>query len=581
MARVVGLDIGALTVKAVVLEVGLRTWELVEAVEEAILFPAPEPVVPPEAEAASAGESGAHETPPADADEAAPESAPSPDEVLPTLGAPTLEAIARLHARGIFEGDAVYTGLAPDSALLTRLTLPFSADKEIAPVLAPQLEGRLPADVDDLLLDFMRGGQLESREYVVYVAGIEPATMALLLAELNDVGVDPKVVDVAPFPLLTAARALLPEAPTGPIAVVDIGADATGVAIFDALDLQYARTFSGGGERITNALADMFSLDAPTARAGKHREGFIDDQTPENEGPTGQDAIDISNACRTAVKPLIRQLRRTLHAHASEWNTGIERVYLCGGSVALPGLAQYIGQSLGVETMLLPTAVPSTSSVPEFATEGPRFATALGLALRGVSGIKGSSMNARVGPFTFKGTYEYVRQRVPQMIAGAAILAVLSLAFVFGRIAVANAELRALDDALTEATMSVFGTEMTSPNDIASRFRLGGTRPAFIPDVSAYGLFVTASNTIGETLDLGYTVAATDIEIDLERRIFRMQGTADSAESVDTFETQLATHTCFREIERNDLSQVARGEGFEFSVQGIIQCTDAPAPEDS
>lgn len=574
MARVVGLDIGRFSVKAVVLETSMRAFELIEVVEEPIVRAAPD------------GDDGEHapgETQPTGhpaAEASAPEPVASDDEddAFRGLDPAALAALERLRDRGLFEADAIYTQLRPSDVLLTKVALPFSQPREIAAVLAPQLEGRVPAEVDELSIDFMRGGRLPSGEYAVYAAGVDPARLAIVLAELAGVGVDPRVLDVPPFPLMTAARTLVTEPITGPIAVVDIGAETTGVIIFDGADLQYARTFPGGGERATAALAAVFGLDADTAREGKHREGFLDASLPESEGPTGQDATDVSNACREASKGLVRQLRRTLHAHATEWGVGVSRVYLCGGGSMLPGLVDYVGQSLGVDTRPLPYDAPAVA-LGGFAEVGPRFASALGLALRGTTAPKGSEMNARVGDFSFRGSYEYVRQRAPQIALGLVAIAALGLAFAFGRIASLKAESSALDTALAEATLSVFGESVTEPNAIQSRFRLGAVRPSFLPERSAYAVFVSILSTVGDTVDLGYEVTASDVEVDMERRIFRVEGAADSAESVDTFEAELGALDCLRDIERNDLSQRRGTEGFTFALQGEVRCGGATEEE--
>lgn len=554
MARVVGLDIGRFTVKAVLLETSLRSYEVVEVVEEPIVLPPageePEPTETDEGEAA--------------ADEAVTD----PNELY-GFGEPTLEALRSLASRGVFEADAVFAALRHGDALITRLELPFGTKRDIEPILAPQLEGKLPTDVEEVLLDSMVGGRHEGGEYAVYASAIEPARLAIMLAELEDVGVDPKVLDVQPFPLLTVGRALAPEG-RGPVAVVDIGAEQIGVVVFDGKDLQYARTFSGGGERFTAALGDVFGLDPLTAREGKHREGFIDVGTEESDAATGHDATDISNACRRAAKPLVRQLRRTLQGHASEWGRGVEHIYVTGGSSLLPGLVEYLGQSLGVPASALP--FNSVNSVEGFNEVGNKFATALGLGLRGVTGVEGSDFNARIGPFAFKGSYEHIRSRLPQMLGAAAVLAMLSLAFIAGRIVMLKAESAALDEALAEATEPLFGEAVTDGDRIRRRFNLEANPPRFLPQQSAFALWSEIASAFIETGNLGYEVEAGAFEVDLERRVYRVEGIADSAESVDTFEAQLAAIDCVSTVNRNEMS--ASGENFEFSINGALCGSD-------
>ncbi len=569
-SRVVGLDIGELSVKAVVLETALKTFELVEVVEEAIGPPPPAPgaagdELPPDAETPAAGVEAIDE----------------PDDEAQALGLKqrTLQALHRLAARGVFEADAIVTSAPLAETYLTQITLPFHGVREIEAVLVPQLEGRLPTEVDELHLDFMRGGLAPNGEHRVFAAGIAPARLAIALADLLESGVDPKIVDLSPFHLMTAGRALAPEL-DGPVAIVDIGAEQTAVVVYKGDELQYARSFSGGGERVTSALGDMFGLDPATARAGKHREGFIDQTAPDAKQPTGTDAVDIAAACRAATRPIVRQVRRTLHAHATESGEAVDRVYLCGGGALLPGLVEYMGLSLGVETSLLPLDADGLQTLPGFADVGHRFVTALGLALRATSAVKGSAFNFRHGEFSFKGSHEYLRSRVPQLAFGVVTLALLSLVFGLGRLSALGAEARAVDDAIGAMSEQVFGEAITDGGEVRRRFLRGSVRPGFLPDVTAGELFAEVANRVVDTQDLGYEVTWTEIEVDMERRIFVIEGQADSAESVDTFEVQLAEAECLRDISRNDLSQRHGREGFTFAVQGVATCEPPEEEED-
>ena len=562
MARVVGLDIGRFTVKAVVLETSLRSFELIEVVEEAI---APEPV---------------EEPPPAPVEgeevEDAPEVELDPVEKY-GFNVQTLDALRALGDRGVFEVDAIYASLRHGDAMLTRVSLPFGTKREIGAVLAPQLEGKLPVEVDEVLLDCIAGGRQPNGEFAVYAAAVEPPRLAVMLAQLAEVGIDPKVLDIQPFALLSVGRAMAPES-SRPVAVVDLGADQTGIVVYQGSNLQYARTFSGGGERFTAALADVFGLDFATAREGKHREGFIDVGTSESDGATGHDATDISSACRRAAKPLVRQLRRTLHAHATEWGTGVEHVYVTGGASMLPGLVEYVAQSLGVNASPLSFARPEVEAVHGFAEVGNKFSTAFGLALRGVASVDGSQLDARIGPFAFKGSYEHVRARLPQMVGALAVLILLSFTFALGRVVMLKSEAAALDAALAESTRPLFGEEETDGDRISRRFRLEAIPPPFLPTTSGYEVWSQIGNAFIETDNLGYSVVAGAFEVDMERRVYRVEGTADSAESVDTFEAQLGAIECVASVNRNEMS--ASGDAFEFTINGAIGCGAEPGEDE-
>ena len=179
--RVAGLDIGRSSVKAVVITTSGRTWQLVEVAEA--------PIVRAEATAAT----DPHQTPPMgqpivpseDVPPAAQASELDGDALSSSaLDGPTRTAIASLVSQGVFEVDQVIVGLPTNDFFTATLTLPFSGAKEIEAVLPPQLEGRLPVEADEYVLDHMASGLAPNGEHRIFAVAVDPARLALLLGEL-------------------------------------------------------------------------------------------------------------------------------------------------------------------------------------------------------------------------------------------------------------------------------------------------------------------------------------------------------------------------------------------------------------
>lgn len=563
--RVVGLEIGRYSIKAALVDASYRTFELVDVVEEVIVGALDDPEKTAEVDAV--GEDG----------ESAPDGPPEPADPHPLGLAPeTLEALQRLAARGVLQGDVIATALPDDDVYIVPVTLPFDTEREIEAVLLPQLDGRLPEEVDELLVAPMVGGRAPEGGFQIFAAAARPERIASFLGDLASFDVDPRYLEVSPFPLFTAAPYLF-EGSAGPTAIVDIGAVRTGVAVIAGGELQYVRSLTVGGELITRALADTFSLSLDRAREGKHREGFIDAGLAETDTPTGDDAADTANACRRAVKPLVRQLRSTLHAHATSTGTPVERLILSGATAKLPGLAPYIEQSLGVPTSVAAPSHPAVRSAPTFADDAPRFATALGLAVRAAlhERVPGSRLNFRRGPFSFRGSYEYLRMRAPALALGFAAILLCSLAVVAGRVALLKAEQRHLDEALAQLTTEIFEEPETVPRLIRNRLDSAASGPTLHPPRSAFELFVEVANAVGYLQDTGKPIFASKIDVDMDRYVFRVEGEASSAEAVDSLLEELARVDCFTGIQRTGLEERRGAEGLEYAVQGAIQCTGA------
>ena len=588
--RITGLDIGSTAVRAVVLDAGFRGFELIEAVEERLVLPtdtpgdaprsATEPQPDPSAtvpltglEATPASDpSASHDAPP---DVTSDGAAAVDDGEQPLISLAAREAIARLRDRGLLQSDVVVMTIGEESFYLTTLDLPFSGAREISAVLMPQLDGRLPEDVEDLHLDFMLVGKQPSGEHRLYAGGIQHSEMQRWMGLWQELGVDPRIVDVSPFHLFTAASWLAPGAPGEATAMLDLGGQFSRLVIYRDGRLELARTIHAGGDLITDEIAREFNLTPARAREGKHREAFVD-AIPEGE-ELSDDARRAADACRRGLRPVIRDVRRTLQAHATETGTPVTRLLLSGGGSALGGLAEHLTQQLGVPTERVPLDRPELAAVPAFQELGHRFVTALGLALRGTSWQGGSGFNLRRAPYEFAGAYEYLTQRLPNLLGLAALVLATFVFFLFGRMALLKAEYRAVDDALAQVTREVFGSEVRDPDAVRSRLRRGTEAPALLPEHSAYDILAELSHAAGDARAEGHEITLTSLDVDLSRRVLRVTGTCNSAQAAEQYRALVEATPCAQRVRRTALSERSGSSDFTFTLEGEASCELADA----
>jgi hypothetical protein len=214
----------------------------------------------------------------------------------------------------------------------------------------------------------------------------------------------------------------------------------------------------------------------------------------------------------------------------------------------------------------------TTASLDGFAEISHRFGGALGLALRAAPNTAGSRFDFRTGPFAFRGSYEHLQARLPELGIGFAAILVAALLLFFGRVAMLKAEQGQLDEALTTVTTEMFGEAITDTRTIQNQLLLAGAGPSLHPDRSAFDHFVDLANVVGDMQDFGGELEATTVEVDLGRFIFRLEGRSGTAETVDELQTMLDERDCLTAIERNDLSR-DRESGFRFAIQGAIDCS--------
>ena len=548
-SRIIGLDIGTTSLRVVVLDAGFRSLTVVEMCETEILVSG----------AAAALEDEAVALSPAEARLAA-----------------VAEALERLRAQGMLEAEGFGVAATSEGIYLTPLALPFSGAKEIGAVLVPQLDGRIPEEVESLQLSFTVGNRLPSGEHQVFVAAAKPEAVADRLETLAAWGIDPRVLELSPFPVAAAAAWLLGPTPE-PVAVLDIGAQRASLVVIADQKVEFVHTVAGGGALVTAAIMRAFpDLDEETARMGKHRDGSLL-MPAEGEAWTEDEEL-VFSACDEGVKPLVRDLRRSLHAHATQWGRPVTRLYLTGGGSQLRGLSEYLGSALGVETELLPATRPEVVAMPDLAEQLPLFTTALGLALRAAGMQSATGLDLRVGAAAFKGTTEHLRGRLVEMAAwGGAIVAALMMMLV-ARASLLQAEVDVLDAELSKLTTEVMGKPVTGSESILKAIRESGDEASFIPKQSAFDIFAAVTAAVQATSDEGYDAKAKQVDVDLQRKQFLIKGIADTAESVDALETKLSEIPCIKEIKRGSVEASRTSAGFDFDMKGTASCAAIASP---
>lgn len=549
-SRIIGLDIGTTGVRVVVLDAGFRSLSVVEMCEtELSLLPA--------------------------SDEAWGEGEDRPDASALRQAA-VAEALTRLREQGVLDAEAYGTASTAEGIYLTPLALPFQGAKEIAAVLVPQLDGRIPEEVDAMQLAFTVGNRLPSGEHQVFVAATRPEVVEDRLSLLQANGIDPKVLELAPFPTASAAAWLLGSSPE-PVAVLDIGAQRTSLLVLAGGKVEFVHSIPGGGALVTAAIMRAFpDLDEETARLGKHRDGSL--LRPQEDDAWSEDEMLVLSACEEGVRPLIRDLRRSLHAHAVQWGRPVGSIYLTGGGSLLRGLPEHLSRELGIETAFLPAVRPEVAALPDLAERLPLFATALGLALRAAGSQATTGLDLRVGAAAFKGTTEHLRGRLVEMGAWSAAIVAALMLFLVARASLLQAEVDVLNAELSKLTTEVMGKPITGSETILKAIKESGDDASFMPKQSAFDIFAAVSAAVQATSDEGYDAKAKQVEVDLQRKQFLIKGIADSAESVDALEGKLAAIECIKEIQRGSVEASRTSAGFDFDMKGTASCAAVASP---
>jgi general secretion pathway protein L len=528
MARILGLDLGSHSVKAVLLDGSLRSYSVKGFAR----------VLVPEGERLAA---------------------------LAT-------ALTELSAKQPLSAEQVVVALPGPSLATHLMTLPFSDVKRIEATIPFEIESQLPFDLSEAVFDYQIA-QTHEKSADLLIGVVKKDELRALLELLQAHKLDPRIVThpgVAYQNLFLSAPAcfLGSGSAEGAIAVLDVGHERVSLAIGrPGVGVELTRTFPGGGKDLTRALATEFKVSFDEAAAWKEAHGVI--------GPAaaarGADAERASAAFTRGLQPMLRELRATMKSYSARSHRAVAKLFVCGGSAKLTGLDAQLGRDLGLPAQVL-ALPPEASLIPredqQAATQG------LALALRGqTSGPRAPRFNLRRGEFAFKGDFDYLKDRVGLLASFAAILFILLIASGIVRNSVLARREQQVDAMLCDVTQRVLGKCEKDARRALNMLKGKESPSAAIPKLSA----VTLLAELLQRMPTDIPLTMDQIVIDTERITVRCE--TDSSKQVDKITAALKAYRCFNEVKEGKVEKSKDGTKVTFRLDIQVECPDTRAPQ--
>jgi type IV pilus assembly protein PilM len=159
------------------------------------------------------------------------------------------------------------------------------------------------------------------------------------------------------------------------IMVVDLGSFSTDIAIIEDGIPILTRSVDIGGETITQALAKSLNVNESRAEQFKRDIGF-----------TSSGVASVPKIIETTINPIINEIKYSFDLYLGQHkDASVEKIILTGGSSVLPGLVDYLKQILNINIFVgdpWARVIYPLELKPVLQELGPRFAVAIGLAMR-------------------------------------------------------------------------------------------------------------------------------------------------------------------------------------------------------
>lgn len=244
-------------------------------------------------------------------------------------------------------GKRVRLGVANQRIVMRTIDLPPLTDpKQLASAIRFQAQDHIPMPLDQAVLEHHALGTVDTadgpRTRVVLVAARRDMIERLLEAATR-AGLRPQGIDLSAFAMI---RALHKTGANGTSVYVNVGG-ITNLAIAVGSTCVFTRVVPYGVESVAAELAERRGLTLEHAHGWLKHVGLVT-ATEEIEGESDI-VVEARSVLSEGVRRIGDEVRNSLDFHTmQEGSAAVDRIVLTGPAVAIPGLAEQVGQQIGL-----------------------------------------------------------------------------------------------------------------------------------------------------------------------------------------------------------------------------------------
>lgn len=389
MQKVIGLDIGSYSIKAIEIVNTFKSYEIVKFYETVIPFLDGVPL----------------------------------DAVLPVC-------MEQLFRENDLQADRILTAM-PGQFISSRIIpFNFSDPRKIEQSVMMELEDFVPFNMDDMIVNHQILGTLGGKTLTLAVM-TRKTYLRNFLDNLGRIQIDPKLVDVDSLAFYNLSSHIQAE-PGKCYALVDIGHEKTSVCIVRDGLLRMFRSINLGGRYITEFLSRDLEISFHDAQRAKHRVNRMLLADGQAEGLSGDD-LRIAERMTLATNAIVKELGRTFYAFKTWDRDPLAGIYLSGGTTRASRFAEFIQEQLEIPAQKLSFDQETLKISDEVAKNMEIVPQSLAIGLRAVTTVKKhSQINLRKGEFAYVQNYESILRAATKVFRGMAlVVGLLLVSYIF------------------------------------------------------------------------------------------------------------------------------------------------------
>jgi len=264
----------------------------------------------------------------------------------------------------------------PENEVISRLVrLPPLKDSEIMDALRFEAETFVPYSLEEVSLDYEIIEKDEAGRLTVFVIAARNELISNYIKLFKNLGLEMAALESPAVAFRRMARSSLGSVER--LVVLNIGEKFSDIFNINKGNVYFSRSLPVGGESLTRAVSLGLGLDLPSAEEYKKAYGIKEE---ELEGKIRTATMPVFNSITDEVRKAIALFVEDTGGKA------VQLLVLSGGSANLPGMAEELTRTLGVEVQIsqpfVNIDVTKIQSPFNLNVEGCRFSLAVGLSLR-------------------------------------------------------------------------------------------------------------------------------------------------------------------------------------------------------
>ena len=259
------------------------------------------------------------------------------------------------------------TGLKPGKVNLTvsdpsihirRITLPSMPKSELREAVRWEMKNHLPFPIESAQIGFIILGESadkDPKKLDLIAAACPKQLIDRSLAIAGGAGLKPIHLTVGPFSLWNLMLTFDHFEKDKVIGLVDLGAEKTGIYLFQDGILQFSREVTPGGMDLTRAIMEGMDSDeehhllCDRAEKIKHEMGIPSKTFYQKNGNPSSNRSKIPYLVRPVLERLMAEIGRSFDYYRNQFHLErIDRLLLSGGRANIKNIATYLSETLGL-----------------------------------------------------------------------------------------------------------------------------------------------------------------------------------------------------------------------------------------